>query len=213
MCFHQRVSNLHFELTRPRLLVWAQAIKAGKATIDKIPNAMPFKADQALKKPSKSVSQAAANAPSSPKIHTTAPPTPVAPTAATLLPTPTGFPPYQSYPFPPMNPMPMMPFPGYPNPYQAYMNPWFPAQPSPPTKQHLDEPPSSPLRCDITVSDFCQLYDIGHDAEAALDNLDFEIGDDLECVTEKQWMDAGFKPLAWNRVKKIYRKFKRENWV
>ena len=116
-----------------------------------------------------------------------------------------------------------MPFSGHPNPFQVYMHPWFPTPPVPPPpvltpanvspKQHLDEPLSSPLRCDITVSEFCQLHDLGGDIEVGPDKLGFEIGDDLECVTEKHWMDAGFKPLAWNRVEKIYQKFKHENRV
>jgi hypothetical protein len=36
-CFHHRPSNSHFKLDRPQLLVWAQAIKLGSATYEKIP--------------------------------------------------------------------------------------------------------------------------------------------------------------------------------
>src|SRR5258707_11247150 len=53
-CFHHHVSDLHFNLDRPRLLVWAQAIKLGTATYEKVPIVSPmFKSSHALKHASK----------------------------------------------------------------------------------------------------------------------------------------------------------------
>src|SRR6266849_11194070 len=61
-CFHHRVSNLHFNLNRPRLLVWAQAIKAGTASFKKVLILSPmFKASLTLKHPSKNATMTDSN--------------------------------------------------------------------------------------------------------------------------------------------------------
>ncbi|KAJ7856855.1 hypothetical protein B0H14DRAFT_2578681 [Mycena olivaceomarginata] len=50
-CFHSRVNGLHFELTRPRKIVWASAICKGTCKITAPPLASNFfKADSAIKR-------------------------------------------------------------------------------------------------------------------------------------------------------------------
>ncbi len=52
--FHHHVSNLHFNLDCPGLLVWAQAIKSETAIYEKVPIISPiFKLSHALKHASK----------------------------------------------------------------------------------------------------------------------------------------------------------------
>ena len=53
-CFHHRPIDLYFNPDRPHVLIWAQAIKAGSATYDKVPLQSPmFKAALTIKHASK----------------------------------------------------------------------------------------------------------------------------------------------------------------
>ena len=70
-------------------------------------------------------------------------------------------------------------------------------------------PPSSPptdVNCSIT--EFCEMYNLGDHAKARLEKLGFCFGDDLTMVTSEEIVEAGFKSLEWRRVLKAYRKLK-----
>jgi hypothetical protein len=75
----------------------------------------------------------------------------------------------------------------------------------------VEDPPSSPILADIDTAVFCNCYNLDESTEAGLEKLGFVIGDDLAAVSEKEYTDAGFKPLAWKRVLKAYKKFKRDS--
>src|SRR5258708_25003367 len=64
-CFHHCMSDLHFKLDRPRLLVWALAIRSDTATYEKVPILSPmFNASSALKHASQNTTNSnAATAP------------------------------------------------------------------------------------------------------------------------------------------------------
>ena len=74
-----------------------------------------------------------------------------------------------------------------------------------------NEPPSSPIAPACSVTDFCNQYELGAEAETGLEELGFVMGDDLKSVTEAQYVQAGFKPLVWQRVLKAYRRYKHDN--
>jgi len=84
---------------------------------------------------------------------------------------------------------------------------------SSPCKERPSSPCSSlPIACMLGgVHDFCESYGISESEELALDKLGFELGDNLGQVTEQKYEAVGFKTLAWMRVLKAYKKFKREN--
>ena len=57
-------------------------------------------------------------------------------------------------------------------------------------------PPSLPptdVNCSIT--EFCEMYNLGDHAEAGLKKLGFHFGDDLTTVTLEEIVEAGFKLL------------------
>jgi hypothetical protein len=213
-CFHHRASDLHFKLDRPRLLVWAQAIKSGTATYEKIPILSPmFKASLALKHPSKGAI---------PDINP-------ATAAATQLSIPNFAPAAPSTPFPTLS-MPFMPpFMGYGAPGVPYPfgNPFFGGGADPnmfgagpsmfgagpsTVSMQTKSPPSSPptgVRC--TIAEFCEKYDLGERVEAGLDKLGFRFGDDLNSVKPDEYTEAGFRLLEWRRVLAAYRKLKHED--
>ncbi len=58
-------------------------------------------------------------------------------------------------------------------------------------------PPFSPPTASCSVTDFCEKYDLGWDAEIRLKNLGFRFGDDLYTVMAIKYTEAGFKPLEW----------------
>ena len=68
--------------------------------------------------------------------------------------------------------------------------------------------PSLPPTTNCTVAEFCESYDLGNQAVIGLENLGFWFGDDLNMVTAKEYMTAGFKPLEWRRVLRAYRELK-----
>ena len=201
-CFHHRASNLHFNLDRPRLLVWAQSIKAETATYEKVPIASPmFKAALALKRPSKNAAEMTKAAPATPAPATEA--------EGPQMPLP-----YAQFPQMPQTPFGMPPMMGYGMPFgNPYMQwPTMPPQPPmTPCPRTSDEQPSSPIVPPCSVTDFCHQYELGVEAETGLEELGFVMGDDLKSVTEAQYVQAGFKPLAWQRVLKAYKKYKRDN--
>jgi hypothetical protein len=208
-CFHHRASDLHFNLDRPRLLVWAQAIKAGSATYEKIPMLSPmFKASLALKRASRPDTDTASTVTNVPPVMQPQPP---------IMPMP--FTPFAQYPqaFPhmyaPMAGMAPSPFMGYgPMPF-AGSNPFFEAGPSsgvvsmPTTTVHRS-PPSSPPTANCSIAEFCEVYNLGEQAELGLEKLGFRFGDDLSALGAEEYREAGFKPLEWRRVLKAYRKLK-----
>jgi hypothetical protein len=75
-----------------------------------------------------------------------------------------------------------------------------------------EDPPSSPIHApDVSdVSEWCQQHKLDASVEAGLEQLGFVPGDNLELITEQQAKEAGFKPLAWNRVLKVYRRERRK---
>jgi hypothetical protein len=89
--------------------------------------------------------------------------------------------------------------------------PGMPAMPKVSSLSPCGERSSSPFSNTGGVHGFCQAYGISENEELALDKLGFELGDNLEQVTEHQYEAVGFKTLAWKRVLKAYKKFKREN--
>lgn len=108
--------------------------------------------------------------------------------------------------------MPGMPMPGMPMPMPMMprVDPFSPHKegPSSPRKERSSSPIANMLG---GVHGFCESYRISESEELALDKLGFELGDDLGQVTEQQYEAVGFKTLAWMRVLKAYKKFKREN--
>ena len=200
-CFHYRVADLHFKLDRPRLLVWAQAIKVGSATYEKVPILSPmFKMSLALKRPSKNATNAA-----------TATATSLASLAGPSVP----FANVAQYPQMPFMPPFMnygMPAPGMPYP-PVNVNPFFAAGPGMVSMPTRVSPPSSPTPAttDCTIAEFCERYDLGDQVEAGLERLGFRFGDDLGTIRPEEFADAGFKPLEWRRLLKAYRKLKHEN--
>ena len=128
---------------------------------------------------------------------------PSTPTPATLAPAPFPHPPY---PFPPS------PY-GYP-PYYLYPQLNFFG---PPSFEHagssnsgnlLQQPPSSPPSAESSLDDFCSDYGISFATQTKLDQLRFEMGDDLSSISEAQYESVGFKHLEWIWVLKAYRRFK-----
>ena len=216
-CFHHRVSDLHFNLDCPRLLVWAQAIKSKRATYKKVPILSPmFKASLALKFASKNAKKAtdsditaATNTPPVMQLSTFAQgQMPTMPFA--------NFPQYPQVPFPqmyPQMPSPLPPFMGYAPSMPYPGNPFVAAGPSmvPMPMKAPRSPPSSPPTANCTVAEFCELYDLGEQAEVGLERLGFRFGDDLSTVTADEYAIAGFKPLEWRRVLRAYRKLKHDN--
>ncbi len=194
-CFHHRPSRLHFKLDRPRLLVWAQAIQAGSATLEKVPILSPmFKAGLALKHVSKSAAAASTSASPPHSIPSTTNPLPSMPQFPQMLP---FMPPFMPYGFG----MPTMPYP-LGNPLIAPVPGMVPM----PTVS----PPSSPPTSGPTIAEFCHRYDLGDSASVGLDKLGFRFGDDLNSVTKQEYTDAGFKTLEWKRVLKAYREVKHD---
>ncbi|KAJ7831194.1 hypothetical protein B0H14DRAFT_3464201 [Mycena olivaceomarginata] len=210
LCFHHRVLDLHFELERPRLLVWSAQIRAGKADKDHAPmGSNLFKAEHAIKKSKKP--KAAPPIPAEPPNPAAAPPPP-APQVQGVNPyaaLPAGYP---GYPY--MSPYMMPPM---PNSYGGIPNWPFnhdapaPAPRAGSSRKVLDDDvrSSSPPIPDCGVHDFCTEYKLGLEAERGLEKLEFQIGDDLDSLPEAEWQKAGFTHLGWKRVLAAYAKYKR----
>jgi len=72
-------------------------------------------------------------------------------------------------------------------------------------------PPSSPPTSGPTIAEFCRRYKLGDSVSAGLDKLGFCFGDDLNSVTQQEYLDAGFKTLEWRRLLKAYRRLKHDD--
>jgi len=77
--------------------------------------------------------------------------------------------------------------------------------------QPAANPPSSPPpSSDFSVADFCTKYGLNNHIQQSLEQLGFEIGDDLAPLTTVQWENAGVGILAQKRVLKAYRQYKKD---
>jgi hypothetical protein len=217
-CFHHHVSDLHFNLDCPCLLVWAQVIKSGSATYEKVPILSPmFKASLALKHASKIVMDSdTAFAGATNMLPATQPPsTPIQGQMPTMPMTPfMNFLQYPQVLFSQMY-VPLSLFMGYgpgTPPYSS--NPFLAAglsMVSMPTTPLHHSLLSSPPTANCMIAEFCELYDLGDQVEVGLEKLGFHFGDDLSTVTAEEYAEVGFKPLEWRRVLKAYRKLKQDN--
>jgi hypothetical protein len=214
-CFHHRAADLHFKLDRPRLLVWAQAIKSGMAMYEKAPIVSPmFHMSHAIKHASKKSTDSPTT--TSPPAMSPAEPSTSAPQVQMpVMPFPALFQ-YPQIPFPQVSPQApfFMGYGGSGMPYSGH--PFFAAgtgmEAMPRALHHQSRSlPSSPPTTTCTTAEFCKLYDLGEQAKVGLDALGFQFGDDLCTVTENQYLRAGFKPLEWQRVLKAYRQLKEDN--
>jgi hypothetical protein len=86
--------------------------------------------------------------------------------------------------------------------------------PGMPDQNHIASPlanhSSSPIPTTGDIHAFCVAYGIQEMEENSLEQLSFVLGDNLDGVTEQEYKDVGFKPLAWKWVLKAYKKYK---WV
>jgi hypothetical protein len=78
-----------------------------------------------------------------------------------------------------------------------------------PGDQFLQDPQSSPPPSGGSLENFCSQYSLGESTQARLEELRFEVGDNLTTVKEAHWECVGFAPLAWNQVLKAYSKYKK----
>jgi hypothetical protein len=78
----------------------------------------------------------------------------------------------------------------------------------PPAGTSHRDPPSSPVSTQCDISKWCATYKLGEETEAGLERLGFVVGDNLDEVTEKEYMEAGFKVLAWRHVLKAYHRYR-----
>jgi hypothetical protein len=171
----------------------------GSATITNIPiGSSLFSAQHAVKKLGKSKSLSGEvvlsdTIPTTPTPATSGPASFHHPPYVPFPPSPYGFPSYYPYPLPN--------FFGPPSVECADSSGW--GNPPP-------QPPSSPPPAESSLNDFCNDYDISFATQTKLDQLGFEMGDDLSSISEAQYESVGFKHLEWGRVLKAYRKFKRD---
>ncbi|KAJ6549184.1 hypothetical protein B0H10DRAFT_2242995 [Mycena sp. CBHHK59/15] len=228
-CFHDRLSDLHFELDRNRKIVWAAAIQRKATSLIKVPmSSNLFTAKKAIKK---AAGPAAAGGSAPPAAGTSAPP--VIPSTPASHPTPPQFPFWQNvYPYPP--PMPGYPsFPPmpYPPPFPNYLSfdhhsqnsPWNKTPrrrrhrswdgSSPPeqssSKRRQVDPPSSPALVGGSINEFIAAYpNLPPGLKPLLQKLGFEIGDDITVITEAQWISADIPQFTAARIVKFYHKYK-----
>jgi hypothetical protein len=131
-------------------------------------------------------------------------------TPAPAQPTTFSHPPYT--PFPPPSPYGYPPFNlFYPFPqHNFFPQPGFEKASSPNWGQSMQQPPSSPPPPGSSLDQFCDNYNINFASQMKLDQLGFEIGDDLTSISPEQYESVGFKHLEWSRVLKAYKKFKHD---
>ena len=80
-----------------------------------------------------------------------------------------------------------------------------------PASQTAANPLSSPPpQADFSLADFCATYGLNNQIQQGLEQLGFEIGDDLSDLTTEQWKENGIGPLAQKRVIKAYRQYKKD---
>lgn len=76
---------------------------------------------------------------------------------------------------------------------------------SSPSPRHMR---SSPPPVDSSIDDFCDQYKVSLDDRARLDQLGFQIGDNISHI-EDQALGVGFRILDWTRIVKNYNKYLR----
>ena len=64
----------------------------------------------------------------------------------------------------------------------------------------------NPLPCQF--DEFCTEYKLNAVSKWGLQDLGFEMGDDLSVVTKTEYKSVGFQPLSWDQVHRAYRKYK-----
>lgn len=213
-CFHHKPSDLHFELTRPRINVWAAAYVSAIILGSQLPlcyfqqrgdvkalTEMPigsalFKKEHALKR-------------KQPKIveHNASIPDAATPVSA-LNPPPISFPQQPQYGMPPY----MMPYSGYafpPVPYAhyPYPPPAVPYQHTGGQKRSYDTRSSSPVpfESETDLDELNRYYAIAKfdpTTQQRLNALGFHPGDCLEDISEGRAEQVGFLPLVWHRLVK-----------
>ncbi|KAI0043140.1 hypothetical protein FA95DRAFT_1631791 [Auriscalpium vulgare] len=212
-CFHYAPNDWHFELSSPKLKVWASHILRGTATINQIPLGTPvFGASQTIPK-SKTTAITPHRDQGSSSAHT--PIQPYAP--APMLPAPGYYaaqmPPQmpQQYPF---HQMPYGFHAPFGPPHYPPQQPYFGMQAPPPLPALFGVPDGMPARhvadsdmarsspvpvCD--VEEWCTNAGLDEAARIGLEKLEFKVGTDkLKDLDEKEWRWAGFGALAWKRV-------------
>ncbi|KAK6966960.1 hypothetical protein R3P38DRAFT_3245057 [Favolaschia claudopus] len=223
-------SRNHFELDRPKLLVWAAMIKSKQCTIDCPPlGSNLFQADKTIKKKastSTSTSTAAVAPPPSPATPAPFPPSPAAPqlpygypygynAPAPPFPSPMAFPPFGMYGPSSYYGHGGMPAPWYESPRHRRRRRSWDGGSSPPSelskKRHRNaEPPSSPIPVGGSIDEFVKKYpNLPEQTGPFLTDLGFQIGDKLSIVKEPDWKEGGFTLFGWNRVVEAYTKYKR----
>lgn len=55
----------------------------------------------------------------------------------------------------------------------------------------------------------CEKLGLSDEIFERLEALRFQIGDNLNILTEDKWSAVGFTDLEWNRVKTAHRRYKR----
>jgi len=68
---------------------------------------------------------------------------------------------------------------------------------------------SSPPILGGSVEEFCRKYNLQESIRDSLNEMGFEIGDDLSALKESQWERASIPPLTVNRIIKAYGKYKK----
>jgi len=63
----------------------------------------------------------------------------------------------------------------------------------------------------MTVDEFCKAYGLNNTAQVGLNELDFQVGDNLKKVSKEEYEAASFKTLSWRRVLDAYAKYKKDH--
>ena len=116
----------------------------------------------------------------------------VTPFSNTLTPFQPLAPPFLYYEFPP-------------TPYFGSFGYPHVAPPPPPLVAHAQ---SSPLPMGLSFDEICTEYKLNAVSKWGLQDLGFEMGDDLSVVTKTEYKSVGFLPLSWDQVHRAYRKYK-----
>ncbi|EGN93663.1 hypothetical protein SERLA73DRAFT_78530 [Serpula lacrymans var. lacrymans S7.3] len=191
-CFHHCSSNLHFYMNQPRCIVWAQAIKQGDATLEKLPvGANFFKAEHAIKDCQPAHVKPTATRPTPASVEATS--TPANPPISNTFSYPPNF--HYNSPFSPYPinfgmlgmGLPMgIGFNGIGLPWNTTMPSTGPTLPTSPSKAHLEDNHrlSLPPVKSCSVSVFCELYGLSKSIQNGLERLGFKVGDDLDSINE-----------------------------
>ncbi|KAI0050389.1 hypothetical protein FA95DRAFT_621088 [Auriscalpium vulgare] len=228
-CFYHAPNDWHFELDSNRVNVWALSIRKLETNYNQIPLTSRFFAeDQTIG------FQSRASRSSRAPDHRASTDGPQAPGP---LPFPSHLPAHNMWPSTPPNPYAahqQAPYYGYgapmgfPGPWQPWSSPlpglqWsgVPAAAPPPTQlpptartltpadgaDRSSPMPSSPITS-MKLEEWCEKYEIPSATCAKLRELDFQPGDNLKTVEEKDWKEAGFKLLEWRRVLQACKKYR-----